>query len=46
MIHPAANIAYPTRTLLQPLTADCDVKDGDGVELKVRAMGQVPKKGF
>ncbi len=46
MTRPATNVPYPTRTLLEPLTADCDVKDGDSVELKVRASGQIPEEGL
>lgn len=45
MFNPAANLAYPTRTILTPLTGDMVAKQGATVTVKVRADGIFPGEG-
>lgn len=44
--NPGADIAYPTRTLLEPVTRDLVVQQGRSVVLRARLAGQVPPGGY
>ena len=46
MLSPSTLRRYPTRTLLEPLTAGCHIQEGDKLALAARAGGEVPNEGI
>jgi hypothetical protein len=46
MLHPSADLGYPTRTHLLDFTGDLTVKQFDPVEVVARAGGEVPEAGL
>jgi len=45
MVHPGADLSYPTRTRIDRIAAPRTVREGDGVQIEAACSGMVPAEG-